>query len=245
MADYSEKFADAVRRALGDRSYRKIAPKVGISPSHIGNMVNGQIPRRAVVLAFAEATGLGAAGTNHLLGAAGYAPLTEPGEGPSEHFIQYLAEQQGTNLAGTEERYALQHRLQEEAERRGITRRDLLRALILEAGVREADEPTVEALLSECERMPLPNKRDWVASHAKATGSAAGYEPVEETDPLRAVRQAVRAARAKPGELTYEPTGEGDVTRGRHGVIEGEEAEELQRLLGAIEAEWRREQGRE
>jgi len=71
---YNKRFAEAVRRAVGDRSYRSLAPHVDVSPAYIADMREGRVPSREVVLKLARATGVDA---NELLLVAGYAP-----EGP-------------------------------------------------------------------------------------------------------------------------------------------------------------------
>lgn len=72
-------FGDAVKKALGTRSYRQVAPRAGISPSHIGNMAQGYVPTRDKVLKLAEALDTD---PDPLLLAAGYTPLASGG-GPS------------------------------------------------------------------------------------------------------------------------------------------------------------------
>ncbi len=72
MSDYRKDFGVEVQKALAGRSYRQVAPRVGVSATYIGDMVQGRVPSRAIVMAFAEATG---ADVDRLLLAAGYAPV--------------------------------------------------------------------------------------------------------------------------------------------------------------------------
>ena len=51
MADYSSEFGDAVRRAVGDRSYRKVAKGAGFSASYLSDMIQGRIPGREILIA--------------------------------------------------------------------------------------------------------------------------------------------------------------------------------------------------
>jgi Helix-turn-helix domain len=81
---YDKRFAELVRRATGERSYRSLAPHVGVSPAYIADMHEGRVPSRDVVLALARATG---ANANELLLAAGYAPET-PVWDPDKAFVE-------------------------------------------------------------------------------------------------------------------------------------------------------------
>jgi transcriptional regulator with XRE-family HTH domain len=70
---YSTVFEEAVKRAIGNRSYRSVAREVGVTHSYIGDVYQGRIPSRDVVLKLAEVVG---ADADTLLMAAGYAPKT-------------------------------------------------------------------------------------------------------------------------------------------------------------------------
>ena len=70
---YSTEFEEAVKRAIGNRSYRSVAREVGVTHSYIGDVYQGRIPSRDVVLKLAEVVG---ADADTLLMAAGYAPTT-------------------------------------------------------------------------------------------------------------------------------------------------------------------------
>jgi hypothetical protein len=65
-------FGEAVRQALGERTYREVAAKAGVAPSTVGTMVQGFVPRREKVIAFAQAV---EADPNPLLEVAGYDPV--------------------------------------------------------------------------------------------------------------------------------------------------------------------------
>lgn len=86
---YSDDFAQAVRRALGNRSYRQVAARARISASYIGDLVQGRVPKRDIVIAFAEATG---ADVGELLRLAGYDPLPQPTERPKDYFWRKFGE---------------------------------------------------------------------------------------------------------------------------------------------------------
>lgn len=92
---YKTEFGDAVRAALAGRPYRQIAARtkgVDLSPSYIADMVQGRVPRREVVVAFADACQLDEPATNALLLAGGLAPLEPEEESGFEIFTRGAAE---------------------------------------------------------------------------------------------------------------------------------------------------------
>src|SRR5437764_1251676 len=87
MARYNTEFGEAVKTALGGRSYRRVAPGTGVSATYIGDMVQGRVPGREVVLAFAAACGLDRAETRRLMLLAGYAAPDETDEPSGERVL--------------------------------------------------------------------------------------------------------------------------------------------------------------
>lgn len=91
---YKTEFAEGVRAALAGRPYRQIAARVRgveISPSYIADMVQGRVPKREMVIAFADACQLDEPATNELLAAGGYAPMEPVEESGAEFFVRELA----------------------------------------------------------------------------------------------------------------------------------------------------------
>ncbi len=72
MAQYRDEWGEAVREAIGDRTFASIAKAAGISQGYLSNFLQGRVPKPDKVLAIAQATGGDPSG---LLLAAGYAPL--------------------------------------------------------------------------------------------------------------------------------------------------------------------------
>lgn len=52
--DYSTRFAQDVARAIGNRSQRDVAIKMGVSPTTVGNMLSGRIPTDEILVKFAK-----------------------------------------------------------------------------------------------------------------------------------------------------------------------------------------------
>lgn len=58
---YSNKWAEDVKAAIGNRSQREIAIKMQVSPTTVQNMLAGRIPEENIVVAFSKAVGESAA----------------------------------------------------------------------------------------------------------------------------------------------------------------------------------------
>lgn len=86
---YIPEFGDAVREAVAGRPYRSLAAKSGLSPAYIADMVQGRVPRREAVIAFAQAAG---SDVNALLAKAKYPSLEEADWNPDIAFNSLVRE---------------------------------------------------------------------------------------------------------------------------------------------------------
>jgi transcriptional regulator with XRE-family HTH domain len=135
---YSTAFEEAVKRAMGSRSYRSVAREVGVTHSYIGDVYQGRIPSRDVVLKLAEVVG---ADADDLLIAAGYAPTAA--FDADRHFmagLRKIAEKAGTPFSVSTEELPLASASREEVAR-------MLAAIRQRMGVEEeerAEQPAEE-----------------------------------------------------------------------------------------------------
>lgn len=71
-AETSALFGDAVRSALGQTSAREASLQATVSPTAIGDMLRGRIPKRPTLIRFADGLGLEGEVRERLFTSAGY-----------------------------------------------------------------------------------------------------------------------------------------------------------------------------